>query len=200
MTLALATATPSSGERIYLDTSAVLPLALVEGGRRGQPTPPPREQQRAALVTAFGARAAKAGCKLVTSILALEEIAARARNKARLQEQRTYSSWDDFRRANASAAEDAEKRCQAHMLATLTWTIDVLHGAGVTVDFPSVLAAETENFAKKLRKAHLELLRAYASIDPMDALHIVFGLEGGAHGFVTFDGAWASVREIVVYT
>lgn len=82
------------------------------------------------------------------------------------------------------------------MMAMLGCALSALRTNRVTlvepeVDDPTVAADERV-------KNHHDLLRTYAAIDPMDALHIVLGIELDVTAFVSFDNGWQHVRGIKV--
>lgn len=177
----------------YLDTSAVLPLALADAG-----TLPAKEQPRHSALTAFAAKARSAPARLVASVLAFEEIGAKTRNDVQraVLARVDHRSWNDYQRADAVEALRDRKIIQGMVLQMLEHTARALGSLGVVVEQP--VDADASTAGHKLRKAHREFLRLYENIDSMDALHIAFGAMLGCKHFITFDNGWAQVAEIEV--
>lgn len=183
----------------YFDTSAVLALTFVLAKANGLPVPPV-ELSRAARVQDFAERANRSNAKLVTTVLAFEEIASTTRNKQRndVADQYGHASWRDFKRNDAANAVIADTNAQKFMLNMMEWAAQQVASLNIAVDRTPVEAAASVSSAKHLRKAHRELLRLYPSIDSMDALHIAIGVELNVAGFVSLDHGWDTVATITV--
>jgi hypothetical protein len=183
----------AAGLVIYLDTSAVLPIALNLAGNL-----PALERRRHTRLTDFLAKVVPAGSRSACSILVLEEIAAKVRGKMQkdiLMKARA-DSWKDYETADPTAAANDRRTIQAHVLKVLEHAVNGLAKVGTTVEQPVVDDAVAGG--RKVRKAHRELLRVYSNIDSMDALHVVFGGLLGCKHFISFDHAWAGIAEIEV--
>ncbi|HET9930943.1 MAG TPA: hypothetical protein VFQ35_09660 [Polyangiaceae bacterium] len=198
---ALVGAVPKAKTKYYLDTSAVFALASVQAAKAGQQVPT-IETQRANRLSPFLAKVAVAGGLVCTSVLAFQEVANIARRKARdeFAKQAGFSSWNHLESSAAQSVQDTVAS-QAHgaMLQVLEWAAVAVRDANGETEQPAVAADQTKERGQRLRKAHRRFLRAYARLDSMDALHIVIGTELGAKDFISFDKAWESVTEIVVY-
>lgn len=181
------------GMTFYLDTSAVLPMAL-DLAAPGDVDP--RERVRSTKLKSFIERATKAGSRAVCSVLVLEEIASNARNEARrnVLARETEASWRDYERSNKAGADADQATVHALMLKMLEAAITALRAASVAVEQPVV--TDAADAAQKLRKAHRAFLQRYPRIDSMDALHLAFGGLLGCTHFVSFDHAWRDVAEI----
>lgn len=196
---ALGGSTPAKDELYYLDTSGLFPLAYERARHAGEPAPPD-ELARATTLVPFLRAAQANSASVITSILSIEELAAKWRNtqvRAVLPNGiKTLRVWEN---TNPIAAANARKTIQASTLKMMAHAANGLGTYGVALMRVAVGSTETRTAADKQRKAHRELLRLYDRIDPMDALHIVVGREMGAERFISFDTAWTTVAEISVY-
>lgn len=186
----------------YLDTSAVFALAFRRARAEGQPAPD-NEVSRAEALVGFLARVRAQGGRGRTSLLALEEIAAKVRNQTRsIGVERILgkaASFRDLKTSDRAKAEAVDAAAHAAMMSMLKFTADALGAESVLLTRPVIPQGTEEDSAKKARKYHRDLLRRYPSIDPMDALHIVIGVECGLKAFVSFDDAWKCVTEIDLF-
>jgi hypothetical protein len=196
----LASAAATAGERYYLDTSALYPLMHAEMRAANLPADSD-ELRRAAALKGFLQRVRAVNGALRTSVLAFEEIGAKARSIVRSKgaEKTPYRKWSDLKRADATAAAAVDADAQAHMLDVMRFAADGAGKEGVLLERSIVLPTDTTSAAEKLRKAHRKLLREYRSLDAMDALHIAVGLELAIRNFITFDVGWQGVPGINVY-
>lgn len=192
------TSEPAANALFYLDTSAVWSLASLEASRQSQ-TPPAQELARAKRVRSFLRRASAKGCLAHTTVLSIEEIAAKMRGRIRNEEARNagFGSWNAARRGKHAASIDA--KAHAAMLSMITFTTAALVASGVLLRRPWVGQTETETKAARLVTAHEKLMKTYRGLDPMDALHIAVGLELGGKNFITFDAGWSSCALVEVY-
>lgn len=185
-------------DRYYLDTSAIFALSYptaISAGLVGREANAAKQASRA---TPFVGQAVKAGATVFASVLGLEEVAAATRNKSRTLEAQAkgFRDWQDCKRSGGSASRAVDQDAQRRMMAMLGCALSALRTNRVTlvepeVDDPTVAADERV-------KNHHDLLRTYAAIDPMDALHIVLGIELDVTAFVSFDNGWQHVRGIKV--
>lgn len=185
--------THRSGLVFYLDTSAVMPLALNEAG-----TIKGTELIRFRRINAFVASASRAASRTISSVLALEEIAAKTRNElSRAALKRAgHDDWRSYAAVAPAAAAAERTTIQGQVLKMLEHAATGMGKIGVVVEQPVV--ANAADAGKKVRKAHREYLRAYANIDSMDALHLAFGGLLGCKHFVSFDQAWLPISEVDV--
>lgn len=192
-------ATPKENERFYVDTSAIFPLAHAEAkaaGGGGEAT----ELSRAVVVVDFLNRAARVSAEVRTTAIVFEELGAKVRNKIRMHEASKYSlSWQALKAQRPTEAAAADAIAHVKMLAFMKWAADGAAKGGILLEGRAMMPADVLAREKKLRKAHRELLAKYASLDAMDALHIVIGLEMAIPNFITFDAGWDAVPGIAVF-
>src|SRR5690349_10420712 len=127
---ALASLPKASSPPFYLDTSAVIPIAAERAGSLKAGS---RDARCLAALKAFIPRAHSAGVRVKTSILALEEIAAKTRN-AGLRDQaaaKRHGSWRDFRLADPAGSDVALAIVHKAMLKQLEDTAQGLGALGV---------------------------------------------------------------------
>jgi len=191
---------PVQGESYYLDTSAVMALLNVEANNQKVKIPG-EELARGRLVVDFTSRAKLVGALLTTSILAIEEIAAKYRGLIRAARAKAngYATWKDFKTGNPPAAAIEDEVARKEMFLRLKWTTKKLGSTQVRLATPEVAAANIHSAAETMRCSHLKLLEDHPSLDAMDALHIVIGTDLGATRFVSFDRGWDVVPSITVY-
>lgn len=190
-------AKPRHGQRFYLDTSAVIPLALARAGTSVDPV----DQKRHRLLRSFSNKVTSSGGVLLTSLLAFEELAAVVRRPLRdaALKKAGASDWRDFRRKDAAGARQAEADTQKKVVQMMEWGLAELAALGGAVELPSRDAAATRTDADLLFKAHVALLRSCAALDPMDALHVVVGSALNTRSFVSFDRAWERISTIELF-
>lgn len=190
---------PTSGQRCYLDTSALIPLALHQLASAGGPAPPDEERRRADRIRRCIDRLVSAKASVVTTILAMEELAAKVRNDARNDQARAHgSTWKDLKRSDPAKARELDEGCRDWMLKMMEHAARSTGDLGVSFELPVVLEGDASAAATRLRKVHREYLRRYVSLDAMDALHIAVGRMIGADCFVSFDAGWREVSDITV--
>ena len=199
--------TPTSAHTFYLDTSVVLLLTFAEGVKHGHPQLSHDDRAKVAIVEAFLARAAKATSRVVTTCLAIEELAAKVRNVARAQgASEAGTTWERLKRPtdkrsagiNKKLADRIDLQAQANMLSAMKWAGAVMTQHGIVVDTPAVEANKSQAFSEALCIDHEKLLAQYVGLDAMDALHVAVGMRMRASAFVTLDVGWRSVNEIAV--
>lgn len=184
---ALAQLDAETGERLYLDTSVVLIVAQKYVAQTGatQATLNTADAARAAELTKAMKRSPNAS--FMTSVLALQECAAWARNKVRNQLLKG-TSWRSATRDERAAVDGQAHAQQKSMLDAATRG---LHGLGVKVFHTPALGScnfLSALFAKKYR----DLADGCVSLDSMDAMHLAIGDVLGAAGFISFDQGWQS--------
>ena len=190
----LKTHAPSSGAVLYFDTTAVYALATDRGNVASA-----RDQNRAHEIRAFVARVQ--GIALRTTILTMQEVASIAQRLMRQQRANAagYARWQEFWAKDRTAAVQADLVVSANTLQLLEWALQELDALGIALERPCIIASERISAARRLQRQHADLLRACPSLDSMDALHILKGIEIGATDFVSFDGGWIAVPGITVY-
>jgi predicted nucleic acid-binding protein len=143
-------------------------------------------QRRVRLMTSFCERAIASGAYVLTSILSLEEMAARTRQER-------------FTTLVAQLAEDeARAAARQAMLDVLELAVNCLTRVSIRLEAPIVMPGDQVTAAREMRKYHRYLLVTYPRLDPMDALHIAVGAALRVDAFVSFDRAWEEVAKIVV--
>lgn len=199
-TFDMQTSAPTVGARHYLDASVLLALAYRSAKSAGE-LAPPQEVRRGDKAAAFIARVNGSGGMAITTVIALEEIAAKVRNALRRAawSKASYKSWSDFKQADPTTAHTADTHAHAVMIQMLAHTMNELGRVGAFVERREIPANETRKLAKDLRQAHLGFMKNYPSLDAMDALHIALGLEMGITSFLTFDQGWGIVPKISVF-
>ncbi len=192
----LAVTVPTPADTIYLDTSAVMTLAQGRGLFEGLPVPQEAPRRLKVLVP-FLVKAKAAGAALRTSILSVEELAAATRNQKRASEaqSRGYTTWRQFKSRDPGASAVADATAKANMLQMMKFAVNALELCGVQIQCVGAVG-DSIVAARARRKAHKRLLDRHVEIDSMDALHIVFGTELGATGFISFDTGWGAVPSV----
>jgi predicted nucleic acid-binding protein len=186
-----------SGQMWYLDTSALIALAVAHEPQTSANQA--EEFKRAKRIREFADRVNGKGARLITTILAIEELAGHARSKARkAAAQSRGMSWKDLKQYDPTAAAHLDIACRDAMLDFMEVAANVVATCQVAYEFPTLDTSKPVEANKKLRKLHRELLRLYVSIDAMDALHIAFGRWVGTKSFVSFDHGWQAVTDIDV--
>ncbi|MFO0665069.1 MAG: hypothetical protein U0174_14040 [Polyangiaceae bacterium] len=183
-------------QRLYLDTSALVALvALAASKSRGRvgSTKDDDEQRGTALKEAI-ARANNA--TFLTSVLALQEIAAMTRNRSRnaLAKKQGFSSWTDARAARSPHCEAIEKA--AHTAQTEVLKSAIGETANLGIGVVHRLRAQQrpiEFFGQALVDSYIELAKAHSGLDSMDAMHLAAGKLLGATGYISFDKAWQTL-------
>lgn len=187
-----------NGVTIYLDTSAVRPLAAQWAFRDSVQHDSERERTRATRLESFFEGVAGSQAIVATSLLALEELAASMRNEVLREylQARRFASLYEFRQADSSGAAFAVDEAQSQALRMLDYAVDAFNDSSITLlDFGCVGDEDVEF----LRATHRKLLEDHHDLDSMDALHLaVAGAKGITH-FVSFDGAWHDVDEVTVF-
>ena len=188
---------PTKGYRFYVDTSALLPAAFLAAKATGSKIQP-HEEKRGQKLARFASRAKRNQASLVTTIVALEELAAVSRGKYRemVAKQKNHASWKAFRAADPTAAMTEDKNAHPAMLKMTNHALIQMASFGIELDQIETVGGQSTVAAEALRKEWIALLQRWA-IDPMDALHICVGTAIGATHFITFDTGWDSVSSIV---
>lgn len=196
--VALESHAPTEGQRCYLDASALIALAYEDAVSAGVAVRAD-ERSRARRVREYVLRVRRLGARLVTSILAMEELAAMTRNKARDIASRPLGrSWVELKRDAPDDARRVDELCRQQMLDMMEHAAKATGDLGVSFELPVVLEGDASAAATRLRKVHREYLRRYVTLDAMDALHIAVGRMIGADCFVSFDAGWREVSDITV--
>lgn len=181
----------------YLDTSAL--IALTAAHFKQSTFNHFDKSNRGQRIQDFAARVNGKRGRLLTTMLAVEELAGVARAKAReIVASSLGMSWNDLKQQNRAKADQLDVGCRDDMLKFMTHAANTANALNISHEFPLIDTSKTPDANKKIRKSHRELLRLYSSLDAMDALHIVFGKELGADHFVSFDKGWHPVAEIHV--
>lgn len=188
---------------VYLDTSALTSLVMVEAEKHGQPPAAPLERRRASDLTQFFKRAQSVGASVITTSLVLEEELARMRNVSREDGARAASKgkhgYRQLKQQDPKAAAAVDRQAWTNMVHTIHWSAAVLTAGFVKLDLPPIAGSGTTHFAGVLRTDHEALMQNCNEIDAMDALHIAVGSHMKATAFISFDRGWRSVPGIDVY-
>jgi predicted nucleic acid-binding protein len=187
--------------RHYVDSSVVYSLASKAAHATGNPAPQ-IELTRAQKAATFIQKVRKAGGEVLTSPLALEELAARVRNSLRAIEakKKGYASWRDFKnRASKADIAQADTRPHTIMIHMLSLATREFSKVGIELERTAVLSSETKKAAQELQKTHLKYLSQHTTLDAMDAFHIALAAELGITHFLSFDQGWGQLPNITVY-
>ncbi len=194
------TTAPLTGERHYVDTSAFFYLAMLGASTAGERVPAKRLAQ-AKRLQAFLTQIQKLGGIACSTVLAIEELAAKVRNDARRDAAKSagFNYWGDFKMKKPSEAQVEDGRSKTRMVQMMDWAVAEFVKVGGRFEMPVSSAAESASFGEKLRTEHRDLLDTFQRLDAMDALHIVLGIHLGAKAFVSFDQGWDVVPQLTVY-
>ena len=196
----LATDIPRSGATIFFDASPIYALAVDRGATVAGFPAGANERTRAAALRAFISRV-NVGLGLRTTVLVLEEIATKAQRTYREESAKAagHKTWKAFWYTDRPAALVASTTIGFKTLQLVEWAVQEIDAQGIEIERASVLASERTTAARRLHREHMDLLNKCPWLEPMDALHILKGVEIGASEFVTFDLSWANVPGLVVY-
>jgi predicted nucleic acid-binding protein len=173
--------------RIYVDTSAALSLYEHE-----QATSAVRGYSKRPEVPQFFQAGRRVGCEFVMSPLVLEE----AYNVFRKRFERgSGTSFKALLDRDATAAREAH--AQIHGMAVQVAAVAWKHH--ITVAHPVPSEEDAFAFGRKIKDSYLKAIRAYPSLDGMDALHLVFGTLLACSAFVSNDPDFRPVNGITVY-
>jgi predicted nucleic acid-binding protein len=191
---------PAPALRCYLDTSAVWVLASLEAKANGA-TIVATDETNGKRVESFLKRLVAARGEPRTTVLAMEELAAKVRNNSRSESARRAhcSDWRQFKRADPTAADAADALAKTAMLDAMRFAATRLGKLAVLFETPAVHEAETFSAATSIRKEHRLLLDNYQGLDAMDALHIVMGSRLRIQHFVSLDRGWSDVNGLTIY-
>lgn len=152
--VALESHAPTEGQRCYLDASALIALAYEDAASAGVAVRAD-ERSRARRVREYVLRVRRLGARLVTSILAMEELAAMTRNKARDIASRPLGrSWVELKRDAPDDARRVDELCRQQMLDTMEHAAKATGDLGVSFELPVVLEGDASAAATRLQRVY----------------------------------------------